>query len=42
MKCLFCEWEMGMDGTVDPAVVVLAFEEHLDEHVTEMTSEIIS
>jgi hypothetical protein len=37
MVCPFCEWEMGLGGTVDPAEVVLSFEDHLQEHVEEMT-----
>jgi hypothetical protein len=40
MSCLFCEWEMGLGGTVDPAEVVCAFEDHLDDHLVDLLGEL--
>lgn len=40
MSCPFCEWEMGLGGTVDPCEIVLAFEDHIAEHVNEMVAEV--
>ena len=39
MSCPFCEWEMGLGGTVDPAEVVFAFEDHLSDHLDDLLVE---
>lgn len=36
MQCLFCGFEAGVGGTVDPCEAVLTFEDHLLDHVNEM------
>jgi hypothetical protein len=40
MDCPFCGWGMGLAGTIDPAEIVLAFEDHVEEHVDEMVCEL--
>lgn len=36
MCCPFCGWGMGLGGTDDPCDIVVAFEDHLADHVEDM------
>ena len=38
-ECPFCEWWQALGGTVDPAEILCTWDDHLDEHVGEMTRE---